>query len=450
MPKTTVCFIDPPHTYLMQQRTQAPLGIMYMAAVLEELGYTVCISRPLDGVPEHWSDEIPVCDLYCVSTTSLGYAVAAEIARHLKRTRPGCGVVIGGYHVTCEPTQTAADTVDGARLWDAICIGEGEHAIVDIVNDFANGCLKPRYKHASTPDIDALPFPARHLIPEQGGNIFNYDKHYTENGLSTVILSSRGCPFTCNFCATAAMWGRKVRYRSGPSMIAEIQHCIDTFGIREFRFSDELFTVNKKRTRELMDYFATVDIHWKCSTRVDCVDRKTLEAMKRGGCREIAFGVESADPVVLACIDKNTKVAEIERALRLCDEVGIETRVLMMIGTPGERLETPEINIEFLERMPYTCASLAVFMPLPGSPSWNFPERHGIEILSRDLNKYNIYLWNKGAPDFNRNDDVVRILSLPSVEAQVDNQRRMVAYFMETGKGNEISKVKETLAAFGR
>ncbi|MDP6495065.1 MAG: radical SAM protein, partial [Dehalococcoidia bacterium] len=161
------------------------------------------------------------------------------------------------------------------------------------------------------------------MVPEQGGNIFNYDKHYTANGLSTVILSSRGCPFTCNFCATAAMWGRRVRYRSGPSMIAEIQHCIDTFGVREFRFSDELFTVNKKRTRELMDYFATVDIHWKCSTRVDCVDRKTLEAMKRGGCREIAFGVESADPEVLKYIDKNTKVEQIEKALQLCDEVGI-------------------------------------------------------------------------------------------------------------------------------
>ena len=202
MSSTTVCFIDPPHTYLMQERTQAPLGIMYMAAVLEELGYDCCISRPTDGTPAHWLEEIPDSDIYCISTTSLGYAVAAEIARHLKRCRAGCATVIGGYHVTCEPESTVLDTVDGQPLWDSICIGEGEHAIVEIIQDFERGELKPRYQLASAPDIDSLPFPARHLVPEQGGNIFNYDKHYTANGLSTVILSSRGCPFTCPFSAS--------------------------------------------------------------------------------------------------------------------------------------------------------------------------------------------------------------------------------------------------------
>ncbi len=430
----------------MQQKTQAPLGLMYLAAVLEQHGYDVTISRPDSTKEQNYERDIPEGDLYGISSTSLDYGISCDIARLLKRTRPGATVIIGGYHVTCEKASVQKEKfVHDVPLWNSICVGEGEHSILQIVKDFQKKELKHEYYHELELDLDSLPFPSRHLIFDQGSNIFAYDKHYTENKLSTVISSGRGCPFSCIYCATNAMWGRRVRFRSAENMIAEIKQCIREFDIREYRFSDELFTVNKERTKDLMKYFAKEEIHFKCSTRVDCVDEDLLKMLKIGGCKEIAFGVESADPQVRKFLNKNTTDEQIESALLLCDKIGINTRVLLMIGTPGERVETPYLNIDFLERIPFTCASLAVFKPLPGSPSWINPEKYKVNIISRDLSKYNIYLWKKGVADPNRNDDVLRILTLPSVEVQIENQRIMVEYFLKTGKMNEIEKAKKQI-----
>ena len=441
-----IVFIDPPHTYLMQQKTQAPLGLMYMAAVLEKHGYDVVISRPGDENEQNWERDIPGGDLYGLSATSFGYGTACHIARFLKRNRPGAVVIIGGYHVTCEKdTVQKEEFRSGVPLWDSLCIGEGERAIVQIIKDVETKQLKPEYHYSLEPDLDSLPFPARHLVADQGSNIFAYDMHYTENKLSTVISSSRGCPFSCIYCATNSMWDRKTRFRSCENVFAEIQQCIQDFNIREFRFSDELFTIHKQRTKKLMEYFAQEQIHFKCSTRVDCVDEDMLVMLKQGGCKEIAFGIESADPAVRSVIRKKTTNEQIEKALIFCDKIGIHTRVLLMIGTPGERLETADLNIAFLEKVPYTAASLSIFKPLPGSASWIYPEKYGIEILSRDLSQYNIYLWRKGIAEPNTNKDILRILSLPSVEVQIANQMRMVDYFLKTERMNEIKRAKQQI-----
>jgi anaerobic magnesium-protoporphyrin IX monomethyl ester cyclase len=445
-------FIDPPQEYLMQERTQAPLGLMYLAAVLRENGHESLIARPDSGVDEDLDRDIPEGDVYAISTTSLGYGASCDIARFLKIRRKNSKVIIGGYHVTCEPESVQAEPLDKsgsssrARLWDAICIGEAEGTILRIAKDLESHTLKERYQQTDVVDLDKLPLPARDLIENQGGNIFAYDKHFTDSGKSTVISSCRGCPYKCVFCSTAAMWGRSVRYRSGEGMLEEIQQCITEYGIREFRFSDELFTVNRKRTLALMEFFKKENIFFKCSTRVDRVDEELLEAMKAGGCKEIAFGVESFDPVVREAIAKGTGDDDIERALTICDNIGVDTRVLLMIGTPGERLETPDINIQALEELPWTCAALTVFMPLPGSPSWIDPESCGIKIKSNDLSRYNIYLWEKGNPNANRNDDVVELLTLPSVSDQIGNQEKMIQYFLDNGKMNEISRAKEQTA----
>ena len=447
-----IVFIDPPQEYLMQERTQAPLGLMYLGAVLRENGFDAVISRPNSGKPEDLNRDIPEGDIYAFSTTSLGYEASCDIARFIKRTRKNATVIIGGYHVTCEPDSTQLEKLDkdsNEMLWDVICTGEAEHTILEIVDDFSSNKLKKRYNQTQLVDLDKIPFPARDLVEEQGGNIFVYDKHYSENGTSTVISSCRGCPYTCVFCSTAAMWGRSVRYRSGEGMLAEIRDCIDNYDIREFRFSDELFTVNRKRTIDLMKFFEQEEIYFKCSTRVDRVDDELLETMKAGGCKEIAFGVESFDPVVREAISKGTGQDDIEKALYTCDRIGIDTRVLLMIGTPGERVITPDININALEELPWTCASLTVFMPLPGSPSWVDPDSCNIRIKSYDLSRYNIYLWEKGNPNANRNDDVVEILSLPSTAVQVANQEKMTQYFLDNGKMNEIARAKEQIEHFG-
>ena len=138
-----IVFIDPPQEYLMQERTQAPLGLMYMGAVLREYGHEVVISQPDSGKDEDLEKDIEYGDLYGISTTSLGYDASCDIARFLKRKRIGAKVIIGGYHVTCEPCEVEKEELEpGVKLWDAICTGEAEKTILKIVEDVEKNQLK--------------------------------------------------------------------------------------------------------------------------------------------------------------------------------------------------------------------------------------------------------------------------------------------------------------------
>jgi anaerobic magnesium-protoporphyrin IX monomethyl ester cyclase len=431
-----ITLIELPHVYLIQQKTQAPIGLMYMAAVLEKKEYDVNIVR-LDSLD---IDVIPDSDIYGISSVSLDYSSAKEVAKKIKDRKNG-KVIIGGYHATVETESVLNEKYNEDFLWDSVFSGEADFDILILVQDYINGEMKRLYNGTTIKDLDLIPFPSRHLILNQGGSIFAYDKHYTDNKLSTVISSSRGCCFRCAFCATQKMWGGKVRFRSAKNLIEEITECIEKYNIREFRFSDELFTSNKERTRELMKWFIGKDIFWKCSTRVDCVDQNLLEIMKEAGCMEIAFGIESADEKVLLAINKKTKTEVAKKALIMCNDIGINTRSLMMINTPGETVDTVDKNIDFLNSVPYTCASLSVFKPLPGSPVWYNPDKYGIKIIDRDLDKYNIYMWRSGTLDENNSEDVFEILTLPSVEKQIENRKRMIDYFFENMKMNEIDKI---------
>jgi len=434
-----IVFIELPHIYLMQQKTQAPLGLMYLASSLRQKGYIDIEIKRLISLDEFdLENKIPDADIYGISSVSLDYASAKTVARRLRKRKNG-KVIIGGYHATAETEFVLEETdEDGSYLWDSVCKREFDEKIIEVVKDVELNNLKRLYVGDQCKNLDDIPFPARDLIYDQGGSIFAYDKHYSENKLSTVICSSRGCPFKCTFCATSVMWCNVVRFRSPDNLAKEIDECIDKYNIKEFRFSDELFTINKKRVLSLMEKMKDREIYWKCSTRSDCVDEEIIIAMKNSGCKEIAFGVESADPDVLVAINKKNSIEKSIKALSVCNEIGVNTRVLMMINTPGETVYTVDKNIEFLEKIPFTCASLSVFKPLPGSAVWDNPEKYGIEILDRDLDKYNIYMWINGQLEENNSEDVFRILSLPSIEVQINNKKRMLDYFYKTKKMNEL------------
>jgi len=435
-----IVLIDLPHMYLMQQRTQAPLGLMYLASVLEDNGYDVEIVRLIDIDERNPENYIPDADLYGISSTSLDYSSAKKVAKILKKRNHG-KVIIGGYHATAETNKVINDFDEiGNKIWDAVCIGESENKIIEIAKDIEENNLMDLYTGSPDANLNLIPFPSRHLIRDQGGSIFAYDKHYTKNRLSTVISSSRGCPFNCCFCATHCMWHNKVRFRSAKNVMEEINQCISEYGIREFRFSDELFTVNKNRTMEMMKFFSQKEIYWKCSTRPDSVDEEVLKSMKNAGCKEIAFGIESADKDVLLAMNKKNDLNNSIKAMEICDKIGINTRALMMINTPGETIKTADLNISFLDKVPYTCASLSVFKPLPGSPVWKNPNNFGIDIINRDLDKCNIYMWIRGEIDENKSEDVFRILTLPSVESQIENRKKMIDYFYNNKKMNELER----------
>ncbi len=410
--------INPPRSYLIEPEAQAPMGLLYIAAVLEEEGWEV------QYVDLAFTDEIPEADLYGITATSADYPDAVEVAKRLK-DRDGV-IVLGGRHVT-----GMIGIVDD--VFDIVVAGEGESAIKHIASHPSR--TYPIYYGRSIKDLDTIPFPARHLLPVQGTNVFAYKKRYWE-GETTCLSTMRGCPFKCAFCTAG---GEVVRYRSVDNVIAEIEHVIENYGIREFRLSDDTFTLNRERLLELLPRMKECDIYWRASVRARPLDPELLELMADSGCVELSYGIESGDQRVLDRVNKGVTLEHSETAMRWSKEAGITVRALMIAGLPGEGPNSAYKTIEFMEktRQYWDIAALTNFVPLPGSPIWDRPQDFGVTKI-KEIDDFNFYLWKPG-PSGPVMTEIVNHIELEdlSPEQMTKNKRVLRAYFIGLDKVNK-------------
>ena len=410
--------INPPRSYLIEPEAQAPMGMLYIAAVLEQEGWEV------QYVDLAFTDDIPEADLYGITVTSADYPDAVEIAKQLKPR--GSPIVLGGRHVT-----GVNGKVDD--VFDVVVMGEGEQAMRDIARNWPR--LEKVYKRPVTTNLDSLPFPARHLLPVQGKNVFAYKKRYWE-GETTCLLTMRGCPYQCAFCTAG---GERVRYRSAENVIAEIEHVIDTYGIREFRISDDTFTLNRERLLELLPRMKECNIFWRASIRVRPLDPELLELMADSGCVELSYGIESGDQQVLDRVNKGVTLGQAEEAMKWSKEAGMTVRTLMIAGLPGESPNSAYKTIEFMEktRQYWDIAALTNFVPLPGSPIWNRPQDFGVTKI-KHIDDFNFYLWKPG-PDGPEMTEIVNHIELEDLsdEEVTKNKRVLRAYFIGLDKVNK-------------
>lgn len=410
--------INPPRKYLIEPEAQAPMGLLYVAAVMEQAGWEV------QYVDLAFQDDIPEADLYGITATSADYPDTIEVAKQLKpRGRP---VVLGGRHVTGMGGQ-----ID--NVFDCWVSGEGENSIRAIVADFPK--LAKGYIGSPVEDLDTIPFPARHLLPVQGKNIFAYKERYWE-GETTCLLTMRGCPYKCGFCTAG---GERVRYRSVDNVVAEIEHVIDTYGIREFRLSDDTFTLNRKRLLQLLPRMKECNIYWRASVRAYPLDPELLELMADSGCVELSYGIESGDQRVLDRVNKGITLEQSRNAMKWSKEAGITVRALMIAGLPGETPESAYKTIEFMEqtRRYWDIAALTNFVPLPGSPIWERPKDFGVTRI-KDIDNFNFYLWKPGPDGEPIMTEIVNHIELEdlSAEEMTKNKRVLRAYFTGLDKVN--------------
>lgn len=416
-----------PKPYLKQPEAQAPLGILYVAASLEKEGISVVVKNYASNTDEEAISDLPEACLYGITATSLELLQANRFAELIKKHRPKAKICLGG-------PGTYSDEFVNWNVIDSICKGEGEYTILEMLKDAKAGKLKKIYMGKIVDNLDALPFPARHLLEgKQGGNIFAYDHNYKEGG-STVILSTRGCPYNCHFCSSPYFTNsRKLRFRSPQYVAAEMKQVIEKYNIRQFRFSDDMFTANKKNIFKLCNLIGDMDIVWRISCRVNPIDKEMLEVIFQAGCKEISFGVESFDNNVLRILNKKTTAADNVRALEMTAEVGIKTRVLFMIRTPGQTKETVKININYLEHVPYNIIACTGFIPIPGSAIWYRPDDFNIEILDRNLDKYNFYMF--GMDGRRPLEPIIKIKDRP-LDEFIQESEEFRDYIEETGKIN--------------
>jgi len=381
-----IIFINLPHPYLKQPDSQVSIGILYLVAVLERANIGVDVRDYSLYTTDEAIEDLPRANLYGITITSMELPQASRFAKKIKEKYPKCKVVLGG-------SGTITDEFVDWNFVDSICKGEGEITIFDILRDAKQDCLKRIYQGKYVRDLDTLPFPARHLLKRQGGHIFAYNKNYI-GAESTVILSSRGCPYNCAFCSASYFTpNRKIRLRSGEEVAKEIRFMIDNYNIRQFRFSDDMFTASKRHVFEICENIGKLNIAWRISVRTKPFYYEVAKILKDAGCKEVSFGVESFDNHVLKVLKKGTTDKDNAKALEICEKIGIKARILFMIRTPGQTRKTVPINISWLKKVPYNIIACSSLVPLPGSDLWANPDAYNIEILNHNLDDYNFYFF---------------------------------------------------------
>jgi len=358
-----VILIYPDHRKILGGRTYSPLGLPYIASVLEANGYkTRIIDLEIEGLDAEKllgliSRESPGLIGINVLTSALPevYNVIASI-----KSKFNIPIVVGGSHVTEVPSVVSLLGVEyGVRgegdysmlqLCEYLFKGNGEISKIDGLI-YSSGDDLTISDPSYVEDLSGLPNPLR-----DGENIHRY--------MFTTIMASRGCPFNCIFCADPHCM---IRFRSPESVFDEMSMLVDTYRIGRIDFSDSVFTQNRDFVYDLCDLLDTSSLKfkWSCLTRCDFVDDDLLKRMGESGCFLIYFGVESGVEEIRYKTGKKISDQKIKEVFKTCHKTGIKTGASMMFGFPWETLKDMEKTIDFaLELDPtYAVFSLPELMP---------------------------------------------------------------------------------------
>ncbi len=358
-----------------------PLGLCYMAAVLEKDGHEVRImdcpvnnygSKDIIEEVKNFHPEL----VGIAAITSLA-AVTKELCDLIKTNSPETTVLLGGPHATIMPDELAKTTKA-----DIIVKQEADNIITDIVKDLDKYKQEKIVDAGKVKDLDSLPFPARHLLDMK--KYSSLPNNYKKDPRTFQMVTSRGCPFTCTFCFDAK---GLFRQRSVENVMQEIRSLKEKYNIKEIAFWDDIFTLNKEWVHEFCKEMEKEKIIWSCYTRLDVVDEPMLRAMKKSGCWNIFFGIESGAQELLDNITKRMTVEQMKEKVRIVKKVGIEIRGSFMIGLPGETPELARKTIQLAIDMDPDYAQFSITTPYPGTQLWDNYEKYG--TLNKNFTDYN-------------------------------------------------------------
>ena len=249
----------------------------------------------------------------------------------------------------------------GPALVDALDDGRPLSGVAGIAYR-EDGHVEVTRDAAPFPDYDALPLPAYDLLP-------SLDPYFISARAGhpfTIMYTSKGCPYSCNFCTVArTRW----KDRSAESVLSELRYLRDHYRIRTVSFFDETFTMSKKRARAICEGIRQerLDVRWYCNTRVHLVDPDLLRDMRSAGCSGISFGVESGNQKILDGASKQAKVEDAAKAIHAAKAAGIKTYCAFILGLPGETRETAMDTIRFALKTLPNGAQFNVLAPYPGT-----------------------------------------------------------------------------------
>ncbi len=369
--------IQTPCYELNDDRLEPPLGLLYLATWANHHGHDVSMVD-LSSVPaEEWRDRIPPADVYGFTTYTTTYARTLSVLQVARQVNPAAWTVAGGPHASALPDVVARD-------FDTVVAGEGEAALLDVLDLVRAGLQPPPVIHGRPiDDLDTIPPPDYSLA-----DIGSY-RRVVDGQPSLSVLSARGCPYQCVFCNSTVMGPRRsVRFRSAEHVVEEIRNLKEEWGIQAIRFQDDTFTLNTPRLRRMTELLACEPISYRCFGRVDRCRPETTELLARGGCRHISFGVESGSDEILRRMRKGQTANDIRRGIANAKAAGLVTRVFLIVGFPGESWDTVQETVDLmLECQPDEFAAYPL-IPYPGTALFRDPGAFGITQVNPDFTQY--------------------------------------------------------------
>jgi len=352
--KPDITLIFPESDFLINQAVFPPLGLMYVASHFKNNGKSV---QCLDFGLGHTIDMIE-SDIVGISITTPQRNNAFNIINKLKEKI----IIAGGPHATHMEKECYSN---GCSM---VVRGEVEY-----------------YFFTQPKNIDDIPFPDRNVLP-----IKEY-KYYIDSVPATTIMTSRGCPFNCSFCAKIS---KKCKIQSSERTVNEIIDIYETYGFKAFMIFDDVFTTSKKRVKELVKLLDNETFIFRCFGRANTLDDEMCNLLKELNVKEVGIGVESGSQKILNINMKGTTVKHNTEAVKNLHKVGIKAKAFLIVGLPGEDEESIKKTENWIIDASPDDVDISIFQPLPGSSIFNNPSRYNIKF-----NYDSDVQWYKGTPE---------------------------------------------------
>jgi anaerobic magnesium-protoporphyrin IX monomethyl ester cyclase len=355
-----------------------PLGISYIASSLQKAGHDVTLidctffdrNEALIRAKKIGAEVVGVYCMVTMLEDSLWFAQQLRAQSRL--------LVAGGPLPTCDPKPFL-------EQFDVVVGGEGEQTMIDLLGAFQQGSdlsaipgIVYRKKTDTqeeaeviytedrpfAKDLDIIPFPARELLPNNQYIQYARKKY----GYSiTTVMSTRGCPFRCEFCSNV-VFGGSYRERSPENVVDEIEAAL-RMGYERISFADDVFTMKKERVLLVCEEIQrrNLQFKWECLGRVDSIDVPTVLKMKEAGCTRIYFGIESANARILQLMNKKITAEQAQKAVEIAHAAGLEVGAFFILFYPGDTEETVLETLHFTARLPLDYIGLSMPYPLPGT-----------------------------------------------------------------------------------
>jgi len=364
-----------------------PIGIAYLVEALEKQGCQCkTVDTALGYAREKLFDDIRSFqpDIIGISMLTYRYRDTYKMAAEIKEHFPHIPLIAGGAHVST----LRENVLESCNAFDFGFVREAEESIVE----FCKGEEPFRIKGIIYRDNERVLYTGDREYINDLDNIA-WPKDYgmdLDSYLSKeiLILSSRGCPYSCIFCPVSLAIGKKLRVRSAENVVDEIEYWYNN-GYRRFAILDDNFTFHKERTIEICDQIKSRgirDLNFRCGNgiRADRVDREVLGKMKEVGFTYVSYGVESGSDNVLKTIKKGETIGQIEEAIRVSIDLGFDVTLFFVVGAPGETMEDIEGSIRVSLKYPVMDVRFYNLIPYPGTELFKWVQENKYFVKQPD------------------------------------------------------------------